>query len=79
MANDKNADKPLDPAKVENEQNRRKVKHENDQAQWESPEHLRKSGGDVFPEKQVVPNQPDPSNADEYKNTRYDGNGGKGE
>ena len=79
MANDKNADKEMDPAKVENEQNKRKQRIEDKEANWESPEQLRKDGGDVHPPTTVVPNQPNPSDDPAYKGTRYDGNGGKGE
>lgn len=68
-----------DEAKTENEQNKRKQRIEDKEANWESPEQLRKDGGDIHPPTTVVPNQPEPQNADEYKNTRYDGNGGKGE
>lgn len=68
-----------DRAKVENEQNRRKQKHEDKIADWESPEQLRKDGGDVHPTQSVTPSQPDPQNDDSLRGTRYDGNGGKGE
>ena len=68
-----------DRAKVENEQNRRKQKHEDKSADWESPEQLRKDGGDVHPTQAVTPSQPDPQNDDSLRGTRYDGNGGKGE
>ena len=74
-------DKPkeLDPAKVENEQNKRKQRIEGKEAQWDSPEQLRKDGGDVHPTTTVVPNQPNPSDDPALAGTRYDGKGGKGE
>jgi len=68
-----------DPAKVENEQNKRKKRLEDKLADWESPEQLRKDGGDVHPTTAVVPNQPNPEDDPSLKGTRYDGNGGKGE
>lgn len=61
-----------DRAKVENQTNKIKQRHEDKEANWESPEQLRKDGGDVHPTQQVVPSQPDPVNNPEYANTRYD-------
>lgn len=71
-------DKQTDEAKRQNEEAKRKVKHEEKQAAWTSPEQMQKEG-EVTPTQQVVPNQPQPENNDAYVNTRYDGNGGKGE
>lgn len=59
-------------AKRENEQAKRKQKHEQKIADWESPEQLRKDGGDVHPTQQVVPNQPNPADDPALANTRYD-------
>jgi hypothetical protein len=77
----KNTDKQTEAerAKVENQTNREKQKHEDKLADDTSPEQLRKDGGDVHPQKQVVPSQPNPADNPEYIGTRYDGNGGKGE
>lgn len=66
------ANKLTDEAKSENEQNKRKQRIEDKEANWESPEQLRKDGGDVHPPTTVVPNTPDPSNDPGLKNTRYD-------
>lgn len=77
--NDKTTDQTeADRAKQENATNRFKQKHEDKLADDTSPEQLRKDGGDVHPETTVVSNQPEPQNNDEYRDTRYDGNGGKG-
>lgn len=65
-------------AKRENEQSQRKQKHENKIADWESPEQLRKDGGDVHPEQAVTPSAPNPEDDPSLAGTRYDGNGGKG-
>lgn len=66
-------------AKRENEQSRRKQKHEEKIAQWDSPEQLRKTGDDVHPTQVVTPSQPNPEDDDSLRGTRYDGNGGKGQ
>lgn len=58
-------------AKRENEQNKLKQRHEDKIADWDSPEQLRKDGGDVHPEQQVVPSQPNPADNPEYQGTRY--------
>lgn len=65
-------------AKRENEQNRRKQKHEDKLADYTSPEEMRKTGGDVLPQQKVVPSQPEPEDNPEYADTKYDGHGGKG-
>lgn len=75
----KNDKTEADRAKVENEQNRRKQKHEDKIADWDSPEQLRKTGDDVHPEQKVVPSQPNPEDDPAYTGTRYDGNSGKGQ
>lgn len=71
--------KLTDEAKAQNEEAAKKQKHEQKIADWESPEELRKDGSDVHPTQVVTPSQPDPKNDDSLRNTRYDGNGGKGE
>lgn len=59
-------------AKRENEQAKRKQKHEQKIADWESPEQLRKDGGDVHPEQSVTPSNPNPADDPALANTRYD-------
>ena len=71
--------KLTDEAKAQNELNKKKQKVEDKQAQWTSPEQMRKDGGEIHPAQKVNPSQPDPENNPEYANTPYDGNGGKGE
>lgn len=65
------AQKAKDDAKRENEASRKKQKLEQKLADWESPEELRKDGGDVHPTQAVTPSQPNPADADEFKGTRY--------
>jgi hypothetical protein len=60
-------------SKSENEMNRAKVKAEHGQAQWESPEHMRKDGQDVHLEQKVAPSGPNPADNPEYAGTRYSG------
>lgn len=61
-----------DRAHRENQSNKFKKRHEDKLADWESPEQLRKDGGDVHPETVVTPSQPDPADDPAYKGTRYD-------
>lgn len=68
----KNDKTEADRAKVENEQNRRKQKHEDKLADWSSPEELRKTGDDVHPTQKVVSDTPNPSDDPALKNTRHD-------
>lgn len=62
-----------DRAKVENQTNKIKKRHEDKLADDTSPEQLRKDGGDIHPQQTVVPNQPQPENNPEYQDTRYSG------
>lgn len=64
--------KLTDDAKAQNEINRNKRKVENKQAQWESPEQMRKDGGEIHPASKVVPSTPNPADDPELENTRYD-------
>jgi len=74
-------DKQTDEAKRQNEEAKRKQRLEEKLADDVSPEQVRKDGGDVHPTTTVTPNQPQPENNEEYKDTRYDPstNGAKGE
>jgi hypothetical protein len=60
-------------AKRQNEESKRKQRHEDKQADYNSPEEFRKTGGDVTPTQQVVPNQPNPEDNPDYAGTRYSG------
>lgn len=72
MTNKTDKQTEADRAKVENQTNKIKQRHEDKEANWESPEQLRKDGGDVHPTQQVVPNQPNPADDPALANTRYD-------
>lgn len=72
MTKNPEADKAKEDAKRENDQNKFKKRHEDKLADWESPEKLRKDGGDVHPETTVIPNTPQPENDPALKGTRYD-------
>ena len=65
-------------AKRQNEESKRKQRHEDKQADYNSPEEFRKTGGDLNPTQQVTPSAPNPEDDPALKDTRYDGHGGKG-